>query len=83
MSPREERECAGRAGHRSFSGFLRSLLVGVPWSERAQATETLELFHLLADAALELTAPSLELGFLRLDGIEQRFDPHQGAHPRQ
>jgi hypothetical protein len=43
VSPRDERECGGRAGHRSFSGFLRSLLVGVPWSERAQTTETLEL----------------------------------------
>jgi hypothetical protein len=43
LSPRDERECAGRGGHRSFSGFLRSLLVGVPWSERAQETETLEL----------------------------------------
>jgi DUF4097 and DUF4098 domain-containing protein YvlB len=38
---RDEQE--GRHGESGFGGFLRSLLAGVPWSERAESEETLTL----------------------------------------
>lgn len=45
--------CAHRAG-RGFGGFLRSLLAGIPWSERVEVLET-------------MTLPAPRLGALRLD----------------
>jgi hypothetical protein len=46
-------DCAHRAG-RGFGGFLRSLLAGIPWSERAEVLET-------------ITLPAPRFGALRLD----------------
>jgi len=45
-------ECAGE--HRGIGGFLRSLLAGIPWSERAEVLESLDL-------------PAPRSGALRLD----------------
>lgn len=38
MTMRRERDCEAR--DRSFGGFLKSLLHGIPWSERAEREET-------------------------------------------
>jgi hypothetical protein len=40
-SQRNEAEEIGAAPHGGFGGFLRSLLAGVPWSERAESEEVL------------------------------------------
>ena len=37
---RQEHEGPEGAGERGFTGFLRSLLSGIPWSERAEREET-------------------------------------------
>lgn len=39
---RHARPC-GRAAHRSFAGLLRGLLDGIPWSDRADAEETVRV----------------------------------------
>ncbi|HXH29070.1 MAG TPA: DUF4097 family beta strand repeat-containing protein [Candidatus Polarisedimenticolia bacterium] len=43
MSLRRKPDCPGGEGHgeRGFTGFLRSLLSGIPWSERAEREETI------------------------------------------
>lgn len=45
MSLRRKPDCPGGEGHgeRGFTGFLRSLLSGIPWSERAEREETLQI----------------------------------------
>ena len=42
MSMRRARPCA-QAAHRSFAGLLRGLLDGIPWSDRADAEETVRV----------------------------------------
>jgi hypothetical protein len=39
----EEDACGDGAGHGGIGGFLRSLLAGIPWSERVEVLETLAL----------------------------------------
>lgn len=41
MDPRPERLCGGGPSRGRLGEFLRSLLSGIPWSERAEATEVL------------------------------------------
>ncbi len=43
MSERRRAVGCEEAGSRGLGGFLRSLLAGIPWRERAEATETLRL----------------------------------------
>lgn len=40
MSFRRKEDCAEGGTERGFTGFLRSLLSGIPWSERAEREET-------------------------------------------
>lgn len=42
MNIREERTC-GHLPHRGFAGLLRSLLDGIPWSDRAELEETVRI----------------------------------------
>ena len=40
MSFRGKDDCGAEHGERGFTGFLRSLLSGIPWSERSERKET-------------------------------------------
>ena len=50
--------------------------------EPLERAELLDLGELRRDPLLERPAPRLELGRLLLDGIVQRLDPQDRAHPR-
>ena len=43
MSFRRRDDCEGGPEERGFTGFLRSLLSGIPWSERADSEETVRV----------------------------------------